>query len=230
MLKIAEGVWQLSGFPRDSFNVYLANGVLIDAATRWGRRRILRQLQGHNDIVRLVALTHCHPDHQGAAKAVCDKFGVPLACHEADAAVMEGRSRAKPENWLIRLGERFWSGPACQVGLVLREGDEVGGFRVVHAPGHTDGHVIFFRESDRLAIVGDVLVNMNFITGKPGLREPPRIFSVDLAENRRSILKLFELRPATICFGHGPPLRNLEVLERFTARIMAVPLLQGATG
>ena len=55
MKLIAEGVWQLAGFPRDMFNVYLAGDVLIDAATRWAKRRILRQLQGRT--VRMVALT-----------------------------------------------------------------------------------------------------------------------------------------------------------------------------
>jgi glyoxylase-like metal-dependent hydrolase (beta-lactamase superfamily II) len=38
-----------------------------------------------------VALTHCHPDHQGAAQAVCEAFRIPLACHRDDVAAMEGR-------------------------------------------------------------------------------------------------------------------------------------------
>ncbi len=102
---------------------------------------------------------------------------------------------------------------------VLRDNDVVAGFRVVHAPGHTPGHVIFFRESDRVAIAGDVLANINFVTGRPGLREPPRVFCVDAEQNRRSIKILWELRPSLVCFGHGPPLRDPEVLERFVARL-----------
>jgi glyoxylase-like metal-dependent hydrolase (beta-lactamase superfamily II) len=215
MQPVAEGVWQLRGVPRHMFNVYLAGDMLIDAATRWGKRRIFRQLQGRT--ISLVALTHCHPDHQGAASAVCERYGVPLACHEADAAAMAGTSRMQPENGLIRLGEWLWSGPACPVGRLLQDGDRVGDFRVVHAPGHTPGHVMYFREADRLAIAGDVLANISFLTGKPGLREPPHAFSVDVAENRRSIRKLLELRPSCVCFGHGPPLRDLGVLERAAA-------------
>ena len=42
MRQIAEGLWQLGGFPPDLFNVYLAGDVLIDAGTRWARRRIIR--------------------------------------------------------------------------------------------------------------------------------------------------------------------------------------------
>src|SRR5690348_14379816 len=109
MRMIADRVWQLSGFPRDMFNVYLMGDVLIDAATRWAQRRILQQLRGR--AVRMVALTHCHPDHQGSARAVCERLGVPLACHEADVPAVEGRAPMVPANRVMRLGLRFWSGP-----------------------------------------------------------------------------------------------------------------------
>jgi glyoxylase-like metal-dependent hydrolase (beta-lactamase superfamily II) len=214
--KIAEDVWLLAGFPAHYFNVYLLGDVLVDAATRWAKWRVLRQLRDRPP--RLVALTHCHPDHQGAAKAVCDAFHVPLACHRADVPAMEGRTRMVPLNRIIRLGEWVWAGPPCPVDKVLDDGEELAGFRVVHAPGHTPGHIMLFRESDRLCIAGDVLANLHFLTGKPGLRLPPPVFSVDMAENRRSVQKLVALQPNTVCFGHGPPLRDFGVLERFASR------------
>jgi glyoxylase-like metal-dependent hydrolase (beta-lactamase superfamily II) len=215
--KVAADVWLLSGFPRHLINVYLAGDVLIDAGTRWARLRILRQLKGRN--LSLMALTHCHPDHQGAVKAVCRRFGVPLACHEADVPTMEGRAPMLPVNWLTRIGNIFWSGPAHRVTRVLRHGDEVGGFRVIHTPGHTPGHVVYFREADRLAIAGDVLANIHFLTGEPGLRPPPPFFSVDPRQNLRSVGTLWELRPSLVCFGHGPPLHDLGELERFVSRL-----------
>jgi glyoxylase-like metal-dependent hydrolase (beta-lactamase superfamily II) len=216
MRLIATGVWQLAGFPRDFFNVYLVEDVVIDAATRWARRRLLRQLEGRP--VRLVALTHCHPDHQGSARALCTHFGVPLACHAADVPVMEGRAPMLPDNTLLRLARRLWAGPAYPVGRVLREGDEVAGFRVIHAPGHTPGHVLFFREIDRVCLAGDVLANISFVTRRPGLREPPALFSVDAAMNRRSVQILRSLKPNIVCFGHGPPLREPELLEQLAFR------------
>lgn len=214
---VADDVWQLEGFPRHAVNVYLMHDVVIDAATRWGRRRVFRQLRKRK--VSLVALTHCHPDHQGVAKALCSFFDVPLACHEADVPAMEGREPMYPHNWLIPIGVRIMGGPPYRVGRVLREGDDVAGFRVVHAPGHTPGHIIYFRESDRLAIAGDVLANMNFRTLKPGLQQPPPFFCVDAVQNRHSILKLAELKPRMVCFGHGPPLREPELLEKYAERI-----------
>src|SRR5947209_7440884 len=108
MRQLAEGVWQVGGFAPGLINAYLvrtAQGdVLIDACTRWATGLILRELRGRN--LAMVALTHVHPDHQGAASEVCRRFGVPLACHEADADVMEGRRRMAPLTPEARLAER----------------------------------------------------------------------------------------------------------------------------
>lgn len=215
MHPIAPGVWQLAGWPRDFFNIYLIDDVLIDAGTRWARKRIIRQLAGRT--IRSVVLTHCHPDHQGSAHAICTQFGVPLACHEADVAATEGRAPMVARPRLERLTQFMWAGPPHPVGRVLRDGDEIAGFRVVHTPGHTPGHICLFRESDRLAIAGDLLANIHFVTRQPGLREPPRVFSTDAAQNRRSIQTLIDLKPALVCFGHGPPLRESAQLDHFRA-------------
>jgi glyoxylase-like metal-dependent hydrolase (beta-lactamase superfamily II) len=217
MQLIAPGVWQLIGFPRHWFNAYLIEDVLIDSATRWGRRRILRQLKGRS--LSAVALTHCHPDHQGVCAVVCRKWRVPLACHEGDVAAVEGRMAMQPDNRLMRLGIWFWAGPRYPVKRVLKDGDRVGSFRVVHAPGHTPGHVFFFREADRVVLAGDVLANINFLSGKPGLRLPPNAFSADPLQNRQSVRLLAELRPTLVCFGHGPPLVDCSKLDEFLARL-----------
>ena len=68
MRELAPGVSQLSGRPKNGINVYLVEDVLIDAATRRAPKRILGQLQGRK--VSAHALTHAHPDHQGASTAV----------------------------------------------------------------------------------------------------------------------------------------------------------------
>jgi len=214
---VAPGVWLLRGIPPYAINEYLVEDVLIDTGTRWAGRRLLRTLRRRR--VSLVALTHCHPDHRGSAAPLCRTLGVPLACHEADAAVMEGRQPMHPRLPWPRLTAPLIDAGPYPVERVLREGDEVAGFRVVHAPGHTMGHVIYFRASDRLAIAGDVLANINFITGRPGLREPPRVFSIDPALNRASARLLLSLGPSVVCFGHGPPLRNPDLLERFVKRL-----------
>lgn len=222
MKQLAPGVWRLKQLPAPSVNVYLAEDVLIDAGTRWDRGRIFAELEGRR--ISLLALTHVHPDHQGVAKDVCEARDVPLACHADDVDAMEGRRPVQeagtdhPVNKLIR---RFWEGPPHEVGRVLQEGDEVAGFRVVHAPGHSHGEVIYFRDSDRVAICGDVIRNMSYATGRPMLAEPPGIFTYDPAENRRSIRKLADLNPSLILPGHGPAVTDMGKFERFVAALPA---------
>src|SRR5205823_12844163 len=80
---------------------------------------------------------------------------------------------------LNRLQQRFWTGPPHPVARALVEGDEVAGFTVLEVPGHAPGHVAYWRESDRVLILGDVLNNMNVRTGVPGLHEPLAIFTPD---------------------------------------------------
>jgi hydroxyacylglutathione hydrolase len=219
---LAAGVWRLKQFPAPSVNVYLAEDVLIDAGTRWDRGRIFAEIEGRK--LSMLALTHVHPDHQGVAKDVCEARGIPLACHADDVDAMEGRrpvQEASPRNPFNRIIKRIWQGPPHEVGRVLAEGDEVAGFRVVHAPGHARGEVIFFRDSDRVAICGDVIRNMSYATGLPGIKEPPEIFTYDPAENRRSIHKLAELNPSLILPGHGPAVTDVAAFERFVAALSA---------
>src|SRR5512135_470923 len=213
MHQLAPNVWQLGGFPPNMMNVYLIGDVLIDAATRWAGWRILRQLRDRK--LSMLALTHVHPDHQGVARMICERYAIPLACHAEDVPTMQGERPMQPDNFFIRFVSRLWSGPAYPVARVLQEGDEVAGFRVAHAPGHTPGHIVLFRDEDRVAIVGDVLNGMNLATAWPGLHEPPVFFCTDVTENRRSIRRLAELEPRLLCFGHGPPLSDMKKFDRF---------------
>jgi hydroxyacylglutathione hydrolase len=220
MKQLAEDVYLLKGLPPNAINVYLVGDVLIDAGTRQAERRILRQIAGRE--VRAHALTHAHPDHQGSSHAICEKLGIPLWCGRADVPAMETAGAIKntqAPGWLNSFQERFWTGPPHPVARALSEGDEVAGFTVLEVPGHSVGHVAYWRESDRTLILGDVLNGMNLITGIPGLREPPDVFTPDPARNRQSARRLAELRPALVCFGHGPPLRDTEKLTRFVASL-----------
>lgn len=220
MKYLAPGVWRLKELPAPTINVYLAEDVLIDAGRRWDKRRIFGELEGRE--ISMVALTHAHPDHQGVAKDVCEARGVPLACHAGDVEAMEGKrsmQEAAPGNPVNKVIKAIWQGPPYEVERVLQEGDEVAGFRVVHAPGHSRGEVVFFRESDRVAICGDVIRNMSYATGLPGIKEPPAIFTADPAENRRSIRKLAELNPSLILPGHGPEVGDIAAFERFVERL-----------
>jgi hydroxyacylglutathione hydrolase len=215
---LAPGVWRLNEFPRPLINVYLAEDVLIDAGRRWDSGRIHNQTAGIE--LSMVALTHVHPDHQGCAAAVCEERGIPLACHAADVDAMEGRRPVAATSHPLAKGfGRLWQGPPRRVDRVLEEGDEVAGFRVIHAPGHAPGEVVYFRESDRVAICGDVIRNISFVTALNKLDEPPPNLTPDPAENRRSIRKLADLNPSLILPGHGPAVTDIGAFDRFVATL-----------
>jgi len=82
MQELANGVWQLSGFPPNNINVYVLGDVLIDAGLGLHRRRILRQVADRN--ITAHALTHAHFDHYGSSHAICERLGIPLWCGAAD--------------------------------------------------------------------------------------------------------------------------------------------------
>jgi len=222
MKQLAKDVYQLKGWPKNAINVYLVGDVLIDAATRQGEKRIMRQIA--DKTVTAHALTHAHPDHQGSSHAICEQLGIPLWCGQGDVPAMETPGaivNPKAPGWLNRVQARFWTGPPHPVARALNEDDEVAGFTVLDTPGHSAGHVSFWRESDRVLIVGDVLGNVNFITGIPGLNTPPDLFTPDPARNRESARRLAELKPSLACFGHGAPLRDPDKLAKFVAGLPA---------
>ncbi len=222
MKQIADGVYQLSGFPPNAINVFLMGGVIVDASTKYAKGRILRQVKGHE--VTAHALTHAHPDHQGASHAVCEELGIPFWVGEADADAAENPDligERQPDHFMAQLFFRTMTGPGHPVDRRLKEGDEVGGFRVLEVPGHSAGHVAFWREDDRVLILGDVMNSADPYTGIPGLREPKTYFTPDPERNRASIRRLEVLEPKVVAFGHGPVCRDTRKFVDFCASVPA---------
>jgi glyoxylase-like metal-dependent hydrolase (beta-lactamase superfamily II) len=220
MTELAPGVHLLTGFPKYGINWFLVGDVLIDAGGKPDRRRILKQLSGRK--VTAHALTHAHPDHQGSSHAVCTELGIPFLVPERDVAAAEDPDQIaarQPDNWLPKLMQAMFAGPGHKVDQVLHEGDVVAGFTVLDTPGHSAGHVSYWRESDRVLIAGDVVNTMHPFTMKRGLREPFEVFTPDPAENRRSIKRIADLEPSLLLVGHGPPVRDPQKLKDLAASL-----------
>jgi len=206
---VAPGLWRLAPVPPDIVNVYVAGDVLIDSGGRLGARRLVTALRDHD--LSAHALTHAHFDHQGASHHICEAFGIPLWCGLGDRQAMESGDPTSilpdPEAWIARLS-RSLGGPPHPVARVLEAGDRFGEFTVLETPGHTPGHLAFWRQRDRVLILGDVAFNRDPVSLRRGLREPFDFATWDRAENQKSARTLAALDPEIVCFGHGEPLND----------------------
>jgi hydroxyacylglutathione hydrolase len=233
MEKVAEGVWLLRGDLGKSMNIYFLEGedggvVQFDAGSKAmtkATKAAAAQLGG----VKRIVLGHAHADHRGTAPSM----GVPVLCHPDEVADAEGAASIAPYmdlsqlpiapvRWLYPTLLRRWDGGPVKIDGTVSEGDEVAGFRVVHFPGHAPGLIGLWRESDRVALVSDVVYLID--SARLGRPLPPGEASVphpawawDHTKAKESVRKLAALEPAVVAAGHAQPLRgeNLrEALER----------------
>src|SRR4051794_18048793 len=222
MRELAPGLRTLPSRPEYAFNTHVVGGVVVDAGTRGAAGRILGALNGTR--VTAHAVTHAHADHQGSSRELCARLGVPFwgPADEADALERGDLSAMAPSNVITRWQLRNWAGPGVPVERGLREGDELdAGFVAIATPGHSPGHLSFWREDDRTLVAGDVLFGRHPLTGRRGLHEPPARFTLDPARNRESIRRVAELRPKVMVFGHGPAWRDPDALRRFADALPA---------
>src|SRR4051794_26843561 len=211
MREIAPDVFHLPLVPRNGVNAYLIGDVLVDTGLRTSAGKIKDALGGRE--LEAIALTHAHGDHGGSARKLSEALGVPVWVGAADREAVEtGKVVTKPpfdKPGLSVIAGALGNMPAVPVARDLHEGDELSaGFTVLDTPGHSPGHVSFWRESDRVLICGDVFFNMNLLTTAPGLREPPGPFTVDVAQNRESQRRVAQLEAEVAGFGHGPVIES----------------------
>lgn len=207
MIEIAPDVFHLPLTPRNGINAYVIGDVVVDAGLASSAKKVVKAVAGRT--IRAHALTHAHVDHAGGSRRLLDELELPLWAPAGDAddvrtgepAVKAGRLRP-----LLVFTGGF---DGVDVARELREGDEVAaGFVVVELPGHSPGHVGYWRASDRVLLAGDVLTHMNLFTTVVGLHLPPDAVTIDPAQNRASAEKAVALEPDIVGFGHGPVLRD----------------------
>jgi hydroxyacylglutathione hydrolase len=225
MRAVADDVWQLPLVARDGINAYLIGDVLVDTGIRQSAGKIARMLGERK--ISAIALTHAHGDHAGSLKRLAEQFGVPVWCGAADREAIEtGRMVPSPTLESLHLGavaQAVAGFPGTPVARTLAEGDALSaGFTVLDTPGHSPGHVSFWREADGTLICGDVFFGMNALTTSPGLHQPYALFTPDPAENRNSERRLAALAPATVGFGHGPVL-NQDAAGKLREFVQALP-------
>jgi glyoxylase-like metal-dependent hydrolase (beta-lactamase superfamily II) len=231
MERIADGVWLLRGDHRNSMNIYFiedGDGVVqFDAGTKSMRKQAKAAAEELGGLKRVI-LGHAHADHRGTAPYM----DAPVLCHPDEKVDAEGSAAMQPYMDLSQLPVawvrclyplllRRWDGGAVRIADTVIEGDEVAGFQVLHFPGHAPGLIGLWRESDRVALVSDLVYLVDSARLKPlpegEVRIPHPAWAWDHARSQESVRRLAALEPRVVGTGHEPPLRgeNLrETLER----------------
>jgi glyoxylase-like metal-dependent hydrolase (beta-lactamase superfamily II) len=224
-------------------NVYMVGApgqpwVLVDAGlpgfAPWIGREAARRHGGRAP--EAIVLTHGHRDHAGSAAALARRWEVSVYAHPLELPFLTGRSDYPPHDPTVGRAMGLLSRAIPHRGIDLgtrvrplpADGSVPGlpGWRWIHTPGHTSGHVSLVRDADGVLLAGDALATLDqgsvvaMVTQARELSVPPAPLTTDWEASRESVRRLAALRPFTIAAGHGRPVRGPAVaadLERFAA-------------
>ncbi len=216
-IKAADGVFQIRVLgARVTVLVEKGEAILVDAGL-WGSQGLildgLKSLGISRESLRMVIITHAHPDHSGGLRGLVEGTGVPVGVHKLEADIVEGRAPPPSPLRNPRLAKltqpvfsKLMGGPVSvndrlEDGDVIPFGTEV---QVVHLPGHTVGSIGLHLPRKRTTIVGDAL---QYKLAR-SLSPPAAGVTQDAREAIASLEKLLDMDLDTICFSHFPPMRH----------------------
>jgi glyoxylase-like metal-dependent hydrolase (beta-lactamase superfamily II) len=247
--EIAPDVFCLGPWGRTQIDVYFVRSnstwVLIDAGWANDASRIemaARSLFGPGSRPTAILLTHCHPDHAGSALSLASTWGCAVHMHPdelpmatADFAAIVASAGPLDRYFILPLmramGRRRRATVLARsslgdVGRTLEPGAGVPGlpgWECIPTPGHTPGHVSYFRPRDRVLITGDALVTLKvnswsgLLLQRQGLSGPPWYTTWSRQAAKESVDRLARLEPTVLAGGHGRPMTGAGTAEALSA-------------
>lgn len=205
--------------------------VLIDSGMPKSADEIISVVEeryGSKSRPKAIILTHGHFDHVGGIIELIERWDVPVYAHTLEIPFLSGKQNyPEPDptvnNGLVAKMSPIFPNEAINLGGNLKVLPSDGsvpfmaGFRWIHTPGHSPGHISLFREKDKVLIAGDAFVTVKqeslykVITQTKEISGPPQYFTTDWLAARASIEKLAILKPSVAITGHGLPMKGEEL-------------------
>ncbi|SFG42393.1 Glyoxylase, beta-lactamase superfamily II [Halobacillus alkaliphilus] len=201
--------------------------VLVDCGIGHYAKRIIEAAQKRygSRPPQAIILTHGHFDHVGSAKKLADHWNVPIYIHPMEMEYVTGKrdypvGDATVGGGLFSILSPFFPTDPVDLSQYIYPLPEDGsipfleGWRTIHTPGHTPGHIALFREEDRTLLSGDAFItvkqesSMAVFIQHQHVHGPPAYFTHNWEEAERSVKKLAALQPRVAITGHGLPMEG----------------------